>query len=101
MNTQLPAGALPEAAEGEPFLRSLQFAALSRPTVVATIALQGDLEGIAADDQAVWVAEYSNNSVVRIDSKTNAVAKRFTVGFRPVGLAIGEGAVWVTVGGLT
>jgi YVTN family beta-propeller protein len=88
-----PATAL--AAEGEPFLRSLEFAALSRPTVVATIALQGDLEGIAADDQAVWVAEHSNNSVVRIDVKTNTVAKRFAVGFRPVGLAIGEGAVWV------
>lgn len=87
--------AAPMTAEGEPFLRGLQFAALSRPTVVATIPLQGDPEGVAADDQAVWVAEYSNNSVVRIDSKTNSVAKRFTVGFRPIGLAIGEGAVWV------
>jgi YVTN family beta-propeller protein len=81
--------------EGEPFLRSLQFSSLSRPTVVATIALQGDPEGIAVDDQTVWVAEYSNNSVVRIDPKTNAVAKRFAVGFRPVGLAVGEGSVWV------
>jgi YVTN family beta-propeller protein len=88
-----PAMAL--AAEGEPFLRSLQFSALSRPTVVATIALQGDPEGIAVDNQTVWVAEYSNNSVVRIDPKTNAVAKRFAVGFRPVGLAVGEGSVWV------
>lgn len=87
--------AAPLAAEGEPFLRSLQFSALSRPTVVATIALQGDPEGIAVDGQAVWVAEYSNNSVVRIDAKTNTVAKRFAVGFRPVGLAVGEGAVWV------
>jgi YVTN family beta-propeller protein len=82
-------------AEGEPFLRSLQFSSLSRPTVVATIALQGDPEGIAVDDQTVWVAEYSNNSVVRIDTKTNAVVKRYSVGFRPVGLAVGEGSVWV------
>jgi YVTN family beta-propeller protein len=86
----------PLASEGEPYLRSLQFASLSRPTVVATIALQGDPEGIAADEQAVWVAEYSNNSVVRIDLKTNTVAKRYPVGMRPVGLAVGEGAVWVT-----
>src|SRR5262245_7232329 len=83
------------AAEGEPFLRSLQFSSLSRPTVVATIALQGDPEGIAVDEQTVWVAEYSNNTVARIDPKTNAVAKRFAVGFRPVGLAVGEGSVWV------
>lgn len=86
-------------AEGEPFLASLQFASLSRPAVVATIDVQRDPQGIAADGRAVWVAELANGSVARIDPRTNSVAKRYTVGSRPVGLVIAEGAVWVTANG--
>jgi YVTN family beta-propeller protein len=86
-------------SEGEPFIGSLKFAALTRPAVVATIDVQQDPQGVATDGRAVWVAELGSNSVVRIDPKTNVVAKRYVVGNRPVGLAIGEGAVWVAASG--
>ncbi len=92
-----PATAL--EAEGEFFLASLEFAALSRPAVVATIEVQRDPQGVVADGRAVWVAELANGSVARIDPRTNSVAKRYPIGPRPVGLAISEGAVWVTVNG--
>lgn len=91
--------ATPLEREGEPFLASLQFAPMVRPAVVATIAVQGDPQGIAAVGRAVWVAELSNNSVARIDPEANLVAKRYAVGVRPVGLAVGEGAVWVAANG--
>ena len=86
-------------AEGEPFLTSLQFTPLVRPSVVATIKVQGDPQGIAVDGRSVWVAELSSNSVGRIDAETNQVVKRYAVGVRPVGLAVGEGAVWVAANG--
>ncbi|HEU5303959.1 MAG TPA: YncE family protein [Gemmatimonadales bacterium] len=85
--------------EGEPFLTSLQFSPMLRPSVVANIKVQGDPQGIATDGRSVWVAELSNNSVARIDPETNLVAKRYAVGVRPVGLAVGEGAVWVATNG--
>jgi YVTN family beta-propeller protein len=91
--------ATPVEREGETFLTSLQFAPLVRPSVVATIKVQGDPQGVAADARAVWVAELTNNSVARIDPETNVVAKRYAVGVRPVGVAVGEGAVWVTANG--
>ncbi len=83
------------AGEGEPFLRSLQFAPLNRPAVVAIVAVPGEPQGIAADARGVWVSGFSSNSVVRIDPRTSAVVKQYAVGMRPVGLDVGEGAVWV------
>jgi YVTN family beta-propeller protein len=91
--------AVPLEGEGEPFLTSLQFAPMVRPAVVATIGVQGDPQGIAADGKSVWVAELTSNSVARIDPQTNLVAKRYSVGARPVGLAVGAGAVWVAANG--
>jgi branched-chain amino acid transport system substrate-binding protein len=46
----------------------------------------------------VWVANYTNGTVSRIDPRTNRVTSR-----RPIGpvqaLAVGEGVAWVTVAG--
>ncbi len=88
----------PLGPEGEPFLGSLQFAQLGRPAVVASVAVR-DPQGIAADGRAVWVAEFNGNTVARIDPQRNVVVKRYNVGVRPVGLAVGEGAVWVAANG--
>ncbi len=90
--------ASPLRTEGEPFLASLQFAQLGRPAVVASVAVK-DPQGIAATEQAVWVAELNSNTVARIDPQRNVVVKRYNVGVRPVGLAVGEGAVWVAANG--
>ena len=53
---------------------------------------------IAFGAGAVWVANYTDGTVSRIDPRTNRVTSR-----RPIGpvqaLAVGEGAAWVTVAG--
>ncbi|MGZ8649579.1 MAG: protein kinase domain-containing protein [Solirubrobacteraceae bacterium] len=55
---------------------------------------------IAFGAGAVWVANYTDGTVSRIDPRTNRVTSR-----RPIGpvqaLAVGEGAAWVTVAGAT
>jgi DNA-binding SARP family transcriptional activator len=50
---------------------------------------------VAVDDRYVWVTQ--GNELLRIDPATNQVDHRVTVG-SPVGLAAGEGYVWVTNG---
>ena len=55
----------------------------NRPTSVAT--------GLGA----VWVANVDDDSVSRIDPKTNAVVQTITVGEQSSGVAVGGGFVWV------
>jgi Protein kinase domain/Periplasmic binding protein len=55
---------------------------------------------IAFGAGAVWVANYLDGTVTRIDPRTNRVTSRSPIG--PVqALAVGEGAAWVTVAGAT
>jgi len=46
---------------------------------------------------AVWVANAADGTVSRIDPVTGKVVKTIKVGGRPVGVATGDGYVWVTV----
>ena len=53
---------------------------------------------IAFGAGAVWVANYSDGTVSRIDPRTNRVTSRISIG--PVqALAVGEGVAWVTLAG--
>ncbi len=50
---------------------------------------------VATGFDAVWVANTGDN-VVRINPRTNGVVRPISVGGGPRGIAVGEGAVWVT-----
>ena len=45
---------------------------------------------------AVWVANRGDDSVSRIDPRTNAVSKAISVGDGPLALAAGADVVWVS-----
>jgi YVTN family beta-propeller protein len=69
--------------------------------VVATIDLRGSSElvwnpayAVDADDDSVWIAAGPRH-VLRIDPTTNEPSAIIDVGHVPVGLALGEGALWV------
>jgi YVTN family beta-propeller protein len=49
---------------------------------------------VAAGTRAVWVSNYDDNTVSRIDPATHAV-QTIAVGSTPSGIAVGDGAVWV------
>lgn len=51
--------------------------------------------GIAASAEAIWVSNYLDGSVSRIDPITNAVVATIPVGDSPFGIAAGFGSIWV------
>jgi DNA-binding SARP family transcriptional activator/streptogramin lyase len=64
----------------------------------AVIRLGQDAFDIVASEQAVWVSLREGGVVLRIDPRTNTVTKRIHLGFKPQGMTVGAGALWVTVG---
>src|SRR5579872_3280407 len=68
----------------------------SNGKIVATIATNNPPYGIAANDNAVWVASPRENLVLRIDPATNEIVAKIPTGKMPTGIAAGEGAIWVT-----
>lgn len=73
--------------------------------VAATVKLQRTtmnsqplgLEGIAADEQGVWVAASLEGTVYRLDPSDLHVVAKIPLDTRTSGIAIGGGAVWVTL----
>jgi YVTN family beta-propeller protein len=57
-----------------------------------------DPVAIATDARAVWVANAGDNSLSRIDPRTNRVVQAIGVGKSPAAVATGGGAVWVALG---
>lgn len=51
--------------------------------------------GVLAAAGAVWVSDYGNNDVARIDPVTHKVLSRAVTGTAPCGMAFGAGSVWV------
>ena len=45
----------------------------------------------------VWVANYDEGTIVRVDPRTGDVVSTIKVGGHPSGIAVGHGRVWVTV----
>ncbi len=54
-----------------------------------------EIDGVAADADAVWVTDFDANTLVRIDPKTLAVVATIPVGQSPEGVVVAAGAVWV------
>jgi YVTN family beta-propeller protein len=69
----------------------------STNAVVLPSGVAGSLpSAVATGFDAVWVANTGDNSVVRMNPRTNGVVNEIGVGGGPRGIAVGERAVWVT-----
>jgi len=62
----------------------------------AVVPLGTSPSTMAAGDGAIWVANYNQDTVSRIDPATRAVVQTIQAGTTPTGVAVGAGAVWVT-----
>jgi YVTN family beta-propeller protein len=65
--------------------------------VVKDISLGGRPSGIAAGAGAVWVADYDDGTVVRIDLETERT-RAIALGLEPGSVAVDSNAVWATDG---
>jgi YVTN family beta-propeller protein len=61
----------------------------------ASVPVGASPSSVAAGDGAVWVANYNDATVSRIDQATHAVAQTIPEVSTPSGIAVGLGAVWV------
>ena len=74
----------------------------STPTdgsVVATIKVGTRPNWIALGEDAVWVENTGDGTVMKIDPATNEVVGTFDVGRAPVYMAVVDGRLWVANGG--
>jgi YVTN family beta-propeller protein len=53
--------------------------------------------GVASGAGGIWVADYAQHRVVRVDPNTGEVAATVRVGGKPWGITVADGRVWVTV----
>jgi YVTN family beta-propeller protein len=68
-----------------------------RLDVMARIRVGRAPNDVAVGEGSVWVVNYLDGTLSRIDSATNAVTGTFKVGPYPDHVAVGEGSVWVTL----
>lgn len=70
---------------------------LSAPAVVARIPTPayGQPCAAARGGRFVWVSEYGEPYLLRIDPRTNKVVGKTTIGFGSCGLGYGAGSMWV------
>jgi YVTN family beta-propeller protein len=67
-------------------------------TIAATVPTVGNgPTGVAVDPHGVWVTNQFDGTLARIDPRTSQVARRFSVGNRPQGVATSDGDVLVAV----
>jgi class 3 adenylate cyclase/outer membrane protein assembly factor BamB len=60
----------------------------------ARVAVNGG-DGIVVGDSAIWVLSRTQGTITRIDPSTKESTGVVQVGPTPVGLAVGDGAIWV------
>jgi len=69
--------------------------------ILATIPFAGAsidfVSGIAEADGSIWVTSSGSTAVTRIDPATNSIVDTIDLPYKPDGLAVGGGSVWVTV----
>lgn len=63
--------------------------------IIATARIGSSPSAVAAGAGSVWVANYSDNTVSRIDPVTHHLEQTIRVDSTPSGIAVGAGAVWV------
>ena len=66
--------------------------------LIAQALVRTGPSSVAYGEDSVWVTNTNDNSVTRIDPKTNASVQTIPVGQGPAGIAIGGGFVWVANG---
>ncbi|HET7744948.1 MAG TPA: BTAD domain-containing putative transcriptional regulator, partial [Gaiellaceae bacterium] len=66
--------------------------------VVADVSIGGRPVALAADKDAIWVADADDGTVSRIDPKTYEVVKTIGLGADVNDVAVGFGSVWVAGG---
>jgi YVTN family beta-propeller protein len=64
---------------------------------VLSVPIGGDITGVAAAGDTVWVANTANGTVSRIDARRHAVVATVPVGLRPYALAADQHGVWVAL----
>jgi YVTN family beta-propeller protein len=65
--------------------------------VVAQIPLPGGADGVAIGSGSVWVTDATNDSVVKIDARTNSISRTIQVGGSPQAVVVDpDGNVWVS-----
>jgi YVTN family beta-propeller protein len=65
-------------------------------TIAATVPTVGNgPTGVAVEPHGVWVTNQFDGTLARIDPRTSQVARRFSVGNRPQGVATSDGDVLV------
>jgi YVTN family beta-propeller protein len=67
------------------------------PTAVIALGLQSGPASIVVSASGVWVGNQRAGTVARIDPAHNVVAQTLKIGNPPQGLAVVDGALWVTV----
>jgi DNA-binding beta-propeller fold protein YncE len=65
---------------------------------VQTIRVGGRPVAVAAGPEGVWVADAARDSLARIDPRTSRVVSTIHLSNQPVGLVLGGGRLWATVG---
>ena len=71
----------------------------SGPRIVSSVTVDVEVGPVTAGFGSVWVGSSLNRTLVRIDPATNKTLATISLGAVPVGLAVGEGAVWAVGGG--
>src|SRR6266516_7123546 len=67
-----------------------------RLRVIGRVSTGGQPTGLAYGAGSVWVANYGNGTVARIDPKRNRITARIDVQGSPYGVAFGAGSVWMS-----
>jgi YVTN family beta-propeller protein len=62
-----------------------------------SVPVGGDVTGVAAAGDTVWVANTANGTVSRIDARRHVVLATVPVGLRPYALAADQHGVWVAL----
>jgi len=63
--------------------------------VVRRITIEGDAYGLAVDGRDLWITDFENNVVLRVNAKTGKELARIDAS-GPYEVAVGDDAVWVS-----
>jgi YVTN family beta-propeller protein len=87
----------PDSAEITPTPNSVRVIDLESSKVVGSVPIGGAPGGLSSDDEAVWVANEDDDTVLRIDPTTMKIVR--TIGVPGVtDVAAGAGALWAITG---